>query len=783
MKNYHLVSVLILGLIPCWGLQAQVAELGIMSEKPEFLGRSVGYWADRLASKDRKDRRLAISQLIEGKKAAVPLTAYLLKSGREKVRKEATAILSRIGKDSVPYLILRLKDTNANTRYEAVSALRNLGSEGRQAIPRLARLLRDDDPYVSMEAGRALAMMKEHAFSAVKDLSRALHSRYPLTRAMAAGALGAIGPKAHEATKDLITALEDDDSVVRRCAAEAIASIGPQARASIPQLIKALWDSDRHVRICAIGALGRMGEHAQEAIPILNKARQYPAFTTEASWALSQITKQKVEPLKTSIHFDSTVDSKPVKPKPGSTVRVERKKESGLPAMLGKTPYRNNVFEGGVNVDWIKEGRKSLRWTRRLGDETYGCPIVSGGKVFVGTSNENPRNRKVKGRRGVLMAFKEDDGTFLWQDSSPLRRNSLQKLLLPVTSSSPLVEGDRLFYIDGQGQLRCLDTEGFYDDENDGEIKNEPFKSNLAADLIWQLDLVSQLGVFVHEAANCSVTSVGDLLMVCTSNGVDESHTNIPAPRAPSFIGVHKKNGRVAWQIVGPSPNVMHGQWSSPSVAKVKGRDLAFFGGGDGWLYALEASTGREIWRFNGNPKDAVWHTSGDIRGLQLKNNIIACPVFYDGKVYLSMGQDPTHGQGQGALFAIDPKGSGDVTGRRQIWVNRNVGRIVATPVIQNNLLFAADYNGIVHCIDAQTGKHYWEHDVLAGVWGGLVLAGDQLYVADEDGVVNIFEAKKEKKHLTYFDLDAPIWSVPTVHQGCLYITSANSLFVIGKKK
>jgi outer membrane protein assembly factor BamB len=246
-------------------------------------------------------------------------------------------------------------------------------------------------------------------------------------------------------------------------------------------------------------------------------------------------------------------------------------------------------------------------------------------------------------------------------------------------------------------------------------------------------------------------------------------------------VGVHKATGEVAWQVVGPSPRVLHGQWSSPAVAEITGRTIALFGGGDGWLYALEANSGREVWRFNGNRSNAVWRISGDIDGLTMRNSIIACPVVHDGVVYLAMGQDPTHGTGKGVLFAIDPRGHGDVTGHRTIWKNTAIGRMIATPVVRDHLIFAADTNGFVHCIDADNGRTIWTDDLLAAVWGGLILAGNHLYVGDEDGQIHVFEADRDKHRKASMKMDSAIWGVPAAANGVLYFVSARRLHAIGR--
>src|SRR5262245_39411473 len=48
---------------------------------------------------------------------------------------------------------------------------------------------------------------------------------------------------------------------------------------------------------------------------------------------------------------------------------------------------------------------KGVKWAVKLGSQAYGNPVVAGGKVFVGTNNESPRDPKYKGDRGVLMCF------------------------------------------------------------------------------------------------------------------------------------------------------------------------------------------------------------------------------------------------------------------------------------------------------------------------------------------------------------------------------------------
>ena len=72
----------------------------------------------------------------------------------------------------------------------------------------------------------------------------------------------------------------------------------------------------------------------------------------------------------------------------------------------------------GLPTDWDVKTKKNIKWVADLGSQSYGNAVVAGGMVFVGTNNEGLRDPKQPGDRGVLMAFRETDGEFLWQHTT-----------------------------------------------------------------------------------------------------------------------------------------------------------------------------------------------------------------------------------------------------------------------------------------------------------------------------------------------------------------------------
>src|SRR5262245_59312196 len=130
---------------------------------------------------------------------------------------------------------------------------------------------------------------------------------------------------------------------------------------------------------------------------------------------------------------------------------------SGEWPMWGGTPDRNMVSNmKGLPTEWDIKTKKNVKWSADLGSQSYGNPVVAGGMVFVGTNNELLRDPKQPGDRGVLMAFRESDGQFMWQHTH-IKIESGRATDWPFqgVASWPLVENQRLYYVSNRGVVFC----------------------------------------------------------------------------------------------------------------------------------------------------------------------------------------------------------------------------------------------------------------------------------------------------------------------------------------
>ena len=444
--------------------------------------------------------------------------------------------------------------------------------------------------------------------------------------------------------------------------------------------------------------------------------------------------------------------------------------------MWGGTPDRNMVSSmKGLPIEWDVKTKKNVKWVASLGSQTYGNPVVSGGMVFVGTNNELLRDPKQPGDRGVLMAFRESDGEFLWQQTHvKVEAGRANDWPYQGVASSPLVDGDRLYYVTNRGVVMCLDIQGFRDSENDGPVKDEKLTGPFDADVIWSFDMMEEVGSYPHNLSNSSPVMSGNLIYVSTSNGQDESHVNVPSPKAPALIAINMQTGKLAWEDNSVEDRILHGQWSTPSVGRIGGVTQVVSAQGDGWVRGYEADTGKKLWEFDTNPKDSVWPRT--------RNEVIATPVIYEDRVFLANGQDPEHGEGVGHFYAIDATKRGDITVSGRLWQFDKIRRSISTAAIADGLVYISDFSGYLHCLDAKTGQDYWTHDVLAAVWGSPFLADGKVYLADEDGDVVVMQHGKEKKVLAEVNMGSAVYATPVPANGVLFLNNRTQLFALAVK-
>ena len=170
--------------------------------------------------------------------------------------------------------------------------------------------------------------------------------------------------------------------------------------------------------------------------------------------------------------------------------------ETGLPDTFD--PGTRNAQTGGIDLP----DNSGVKWVARLGGQTYGSPVIAGGRVFVGTNNDAPRDPRIEGDRGVLMCFDEKTGEFLWQLSVPkyvdVKWCDWQYIGL---TSPPSVEGNRAYLVSNRSEVMCLDVRRDGQRQRRAVCRRGPAHGGRRraararpedADILWIYDIIAQ---------------------------------------------------------------------------------------------------------------------------------------------------------------------------------------------------------------------------------------------------------------------------------------------------
>jgi outer membrane protein assembly factor BamB len=493
--------------------------------------------------------------------------------------------------------------------------------------------------------------------------------------------------------------------------------------------------------------------------------------------------------------------------------------------MFGRDYTRNAASpEKNPPVDWQVELRDSkrkitqparhIKWKAEVAGSvfTFGSPVVAGGLVWVCTTYYRPDDKRFDEPSGSLACLDEATGKFRWQYLTSKLDKDDRGVIYSV-ASPPLVEGDRLWFITNRWEIVCLDIGPLL--KGSGEPKE-----------VWKIDMRQDLKVAPHvtimsPSLRCAIgASYKGMIYAITGNGRDRQWPHekriIPAPDAPSLICVDKNTGRVIWEDHSPGNDILEGQWSSPLVAEINGRAQVIAPEGDGWVRSFDATTGKLIWKCDANPKGSSFPTT--------RCTIIAAPVLYEGRIYITPGEDLEFGIGQSTLWCIDPSKEGDVSeelddgplpspgrppglvgGPRRGKPNPNsgvlwkfhkikrlpgqkedgteeMGRTMSSVVAAEGLVIAADFSGLVHCLDARTGQRYWVRDARSNMVTAPLICDGKIYVGGEEGEMLILALSREEKLLATHDFEPRYGGIcrsPIFANGVLYVMTGDALFAI----
>lgn len=498
-------------------------------------------------------------------------------------------------------------------------------------------------------------------------------------------------------------------------------------------------------------------------------------------------------------------------------------------------PHRNVLWKTPLTP---AEPEEAESWVGRETWETpvaWGSPVVADGRIYLGGALDGSGSFS-KSTTGALWCFRESDGKLLWTFRSRFVHGIYNRSF--GIAATPTVEGDRVYVVNHLGDVVCLDAKGL-SDGNDGPFRDEaslltrglravdvaatkngktrvelgsmaeasngaqvdPLSTHSLTetdgDIIWRYDMYRELSCRPHNCLSSGILLRNDLLFVGTcSTGAAMYRTQaartVKNLWTPIFIALDKKAGTLVAVNDRSIPRPFyHGANASPSFGVVDGKELIFYGDGRGVCYAFDPTpvTGEDgkpgtlktVWRMDCTKPTIIGSKRGDKKIGPMTFEIIATPVFHDGRVYVALGNDPKYSGRRkklpGRLVCIDAAKTGDITGTGLVWRFDDIRSSCSSVAVAAGLVFAADLTGVIYCLEAESGKLVWRYQT-SPVWSSPLVADGRVYVGTQGSGLVILAASREKR-VIHKGGKLEVAGSPAVADGVMYLGTHHALFAL----
>ena len=193
----------------------------------------------------------------------------------------------------------------------------------------------------------------------------------------------------------------------------------------------------------------------------------------------------------------------------------------------------------------------------------------------------------------------------------------------------------------------------------------------------------------------------------------------------------------------------VHGDWSLIEFPPVLDGGRLFLGTNHGLVLAVDASTGRVVWK------------------RQFAGCVAASPAIGNGIVYLGfMDPPPCRGTAPSFLAALDTR-----TGRT-LWRFR-AGVVETPPLLAGGRVYFGSWDHRVYAVDARTGRLAWSFTTGDRVKGGVAFAGGTVFAGSYDGRLYALDARTGKLRWAAGGLGG-LYATPSVAHGRVFAGSTN---------
>jgi outer membrane protein assembly factor BamB len=397
-------------------------------------------------------------------------------------------------------------------------------------------------------------------------------------------------------------------------------------------------------------------------------------------------------------------------------------------AMENWPRFRGNNGDGfapcHIPPSWKKS---SYRWSLPLSDEGHGSPSVWGNRVFINSSTDQGKTRKI-------LCVNAKNGTVEWTRSYSSQNHKTHRFN-SFASSTPALDKENVYSVWGHST----------------ELKVSAH--NHQGKLLWETDLG---GVKGGHGFAVSPIVFEDRLIV----------PNDQEKGGGAHYALDCKTGEILWEVPRESKRLTY---STPCVfTGPNGKSELIFT--NWWLgfTSLEPQTGKQLWELS-------------VFGRPHSERAISSPIVA-GDLVLGVCGFTTLDK---HLVAIRPASVSTNGKAEEVWRLEETMPHIPSPLLSGNRLYLWADNGVITCVRPKTGEKVWKarvEGVKDTFFGSPVLAGSTIFCVSAYGQVVAIADSDKFKQLGVTDLGEVCRSTPALSNGDFYLRTGERLICVKGK-
>ncbi len=359
---------------------------------------------------------------------------------------------------------------------------------------------------------------------------------------------------------------------------------------------------------------------------------------------------------------------------------------------------------------------QNIAWKSPVAGEGFSSPVIWADRIFLTTALLDTQDR-------LLLCYNKKDGRLLWQQSvikAPLERKHPDN---GYASSTPVTDG-KLVFVTFQGGEDVIVAAYDFEGRQIWKVKAGTFQSP-------------------HGFCSSPILYNGKVIL------------NVGSKTGAYVVALRCADGAQVYRIENPQNQLAY---STPFIRTMAGK------------VQMVVAADKRIASYNPENGEPIWTADGPA------DEYSSSPVYDSGSGLVIVSSSYP----RRFFYAIKPDGKGNVTSTHVVWKETQGAPYIPSPIVVDGYLFSVTTQGILHCLEAKSGKVLWTEETGLQ-YSSPVAANGLVYNMNDKGEITVFKPGPTFTKVAFNTLGEKALASPAISEGKLYYRGASHLFCISK--